>query len=192
MGSFAALFSGCDKDKGEEATSDVILVDYQKRAEEMDWRWSKEHANLPWCIKHHLSDYQVETIINNPNFPRHEQTMRISDHGELIYSLNVHEWTVLTRSGDVIYIAEFSPIASGCALIAFDLETRKQLWASRLKAIGPQDHSKYRNSINIEMDDGAIIVFGNEEHGRYIELVDPETGKTIGHKRLPRISRWPG
>src|SRR5262249_17780327 len=103
-----------------------------------------------------------------------------------------HRNTVFTRSGSVIFIAEFSPISSGCDLAAFDLDARKQLWRCQLRGIGPQDHSKYGNVLNIEMDEGAILVLGNEVHGRYIEYVDPENGVTLGNKKLPRERPWPG
>jgi hypothetical protein len=186
-----AISIGCDRDKPDEASSEVSLVDYQKKADLMEWRWSKEHDNLRWCISEHLADYEVK-IIENEEKHWDPLTIQISKNGELVYEFLGHRNTVFTRSGSAIYISEYNPIASGCDLAAFDLGARKQLWRRHLRGIGPRDHSKYGNVINIEMDEGAILVLGNEVYGRYIEYVDPEKGVTLGNKKLPPEIPWRG
>ena len=49
--------------------------------------------------------------------------------------------------GGVLYRAEFHPHASGCAVAAYDLKVRRQLWRSELRGLGPVDHSKYFNAV---------------------------------------------
>jgi hypothetical protein len=186
----AAIALGCtdrgDSDSASPPDGGIVAkpVDYQQKAENTEWRWSKEHASLRWCVSEYLADYEMK-IENDPD-SWGALTITILDHGKQIRTFRGHEGTVLTRSGNLIYLARFSPISSGCSLAAYDLKKEgKQLWVSDLKGIEPRPHSIYWNRVNIEMDDAAILVFGYEGHGRYIEYVDPETGKTLGNRRLP-------
>ena len=92
---------------------------------------------------------------------------------------------VFTRWKDVLYIADYSPIATGCKVIALDLKTGKQLWKSRLKGIGAKGpRSKYLNLVNIETDGLGVIITGNEAEGRYIEHLDPQSGISLAYKKL--------
>jgi hypothetical protein len=73
-------------------------------------------------------------------------------------------------------------MSSGCNVISYDLKKDKQLWKTELKGLGPIDHSKYYNSVILELKDDAIRILGKETAGRYVEYLDPKTGKTVGHK----------
>lgn len=44
------------------------------------------------------------------------------------------------------------------------------------------DHTRYSNRVNLEVVDGAVRVFGQESARRYVEIVEPKTGKTVGHR----------
>ena len=90
----------------------------------------------------------------------------------------------MSAEHDILYIAEYSPIATGCDVVALDLKTGKQLWKSELEGIGPVRHSKYLNLVNIETDGQKVIVLGNEASGRYIELLDLQSGKMLTNKQL--------
>jgi hypothetical protein len=184
-----ALLVGCGKDNGEDTTNEAIVPEYQRKADAAKWRWSKEHASLHYSISKYLTDFEVKIAHNKPKEDElwivEPLTITILDKETPIYSFRGWDSNVFTRLGNVIYIAEFCPIRTGCSLVAFDLKNRVQLWKSWRKGIGPVMHSKYLNLVNIEVDEGAILVFGNEAQGRYIEYVDLETGKTVGHKKLP-------
>lgn len=180
--------AACAKDAGTEADFRARLVDYQTKADAMEWWWSRERASLKYCITEHLRDYKA--IYNEGEFGEGE--FHIQDKDGEVFSMEGHRHTVFTRLADAIYVTQFSPRTTGCSLLAYNLNQRRQLWRTELKGIGPTDHSKYGNLINIELDEGAILVFGNEVHGRYIEYVDPESGKTLGHKKLPPKTPWPG
>ena len=147
------------------------------------WRWSKEKASLEYCIKKHLPDYDVELVRKNAfNTPLE---IRAKNDRKVIYDMeSAHPSTVLTRSKDMLYIADFSYGASGCSVIALDLKSGKQLWKSRLKAIGPTNHKEYVNLVNIETDGKQVIVNGNEAYARYVEVLDIKTGKTLANTKL--------
>jgi hypothetical protein len=89
----------------------------------------------------------------------------------------------LSVEKEVLYYADYSPIASGCTLVAFDLRNKKQLWRTTLKGLGSVAHSEYLNRITLETVNGeAVKITGSETAGRYVEFVEMKSGETIGHK----------
>lgn len=87
--------------------------------------------------------------------------------------------------GQTVYVAHYCAIASGATLLALDLKTGQQRFATTLRGLGPIDHSKYSNHIVLKEQDGFVVVFGNEAAGRYVEVVDPQTGKTLSNHVRP-------
>ena len=109
-------------------------------------------------------------------------TITLIRAGKPIYSWEGHEHSVFVVARDVLYYADFIPRRHGCAVIAYDLKSEKLLWKTDLWGIEVDGHSKYLNLINLEIADRHLIVYGNESFGRYIELLDLKTGKTVGNR----------
>jgi len=152
------------------------------------WLWDEQKANLKACIDRHLTDYDV--VFTGADSFYGELTIRSKKDGSVIYYLkNAHKRVVLTRWKDTLFVAEYSPIATGCEVIAVDLGTGKRVWKTRLRGIGPTGHSQYSNSVNIETDGAKVIVYGNESHGKYVEHVDMKTGKTLLNRAFD-VSEW--
>jgi hypothetical protein len=81
--------------------------------------------------------------------------------------------------------AEYDPISSGCTLACVDLATGRERWRTGLEALGPVEHSEYENAVAMYLlDPGRVIIYGREAAGRYVEIVDVKTGRTVGHKRF--------
>src|SRR5262249_34964895 len=118
---------------------------YQQKADVTDWRWSKDRVSFDYCVAHNLHGHTVP-------------------EGEGIRADSASAWAtaVFVQIGDVLYVAYYRTLASGCTVVAYDLKERKQLWECRLRAIPNVKHSKYQNSVNIDTDGDAIVVFGNE------------------------------
>ncbi|HMF18555.1 MAG TPA: hypothetical protein VKE98_15195 [Gemmataceae bacterium] len=151
--------------------------------EQLEWRWSKKKAALAYSIKQHLQDFEVELVREKELYT--PINLRTNNDRKIIYSIKEgHLNIVFTRAKDILYIAEYCPIATGCKVVALDLKSGQRLWKSRLQGIGPTGHSQYLNLVNIETDGERIIVAGNEAHGRYIEHVDCETGKTLANRKV--------
>jgi hypothetical protein len=175
---FIAAAIGC-------TPSEVAQSRCQKRADAREWRWADNEAKLLYSVRHHLKGYQVQVIRpENNDDPRGPLTVRVLDKGQEVCSFSAHDETVFTQLGDVVFVADFSPMATGCTIVAYDLKARRQLWQCPLKGNPPQAHSEYRHQVNITVDDDAVLVYGNESNGRYIEYVDAKTGITVGHKKL--------
>jgi hypothetical protein len=162
-------------------TEDTAVA--EQSGKPLEWRWSKDKASLAYSTQQHLPDYEVERVL-----PKEYYTpinIRTKQDRKLIYSYKeASESTVFTRAKEILYVAEYCPIATGCEVVAVDLKSGKQLWKTQLRGIGPTGHSKYLNLVNIETDGQIVIVTGNEAHGRYIEHLDIQTGKTLANKEF--------
>jgi outer membrane protein assembly factor BamB len=181
------LATGCTRDAGrppdDGPESPLPQAGAVKNDESLEWRWSKDKASLAYSVKQHLPDYEVRRVNGDTYYTPIE--IRSKRDGTLLYALQKgSESIVFTRRKDTLYIAEYWPIASGCEVVALDLTTGKQLWRSRLQGIGPTLHSQYLNLVNIATDGQRIIVAGNEAHGRYVEVLDPENGKILANRKL--------
>jgi hypothetical protein len=96
----------------------------------------------------------------------------------------------LARLEDRLFAAEYSPSSDGCAVVAYDLDTRKELWRTQLRGLGPMLHSKYRNAVNLSVVEGVVVACAEESGGRYVECLSPRTGRVLYHRVLgPRDSR---
>lgn len=100
-----------------------------------------------------------------------------------------HDGTPAVIRGDVLYVANFSPIANGCKVAAYDLPTGKKVWEKALDGIGAVTHSKYRNRVAMAVEKHpdanhfALVIVGEEAFGNYVEVLDLTTGKQLAHKR---------
>jgi hypothetical protein len=155
--------------------------DYQKIADGTAWSWSAERASVSDSFLKFPNTYQVELIRKKNKYG--EITIRLLDDGKELVAWEGHYRSVFALNGDVLVYAAFHPSSTGCAVVAYDLKNRKQLWKADLKGIGPIDHFRYSNSVNLTIiNNNAVEVFGKESAGQYLEIVDLKTGKTVGHR----------
>ncbi len=157
---------------------------YQRIADSLTWQAPDEQQSC-WFDKQldgYVINYEEVRGVNN-----NTKTVRILKAGKEVCAWDDHGARALLAHGDFLYVADHSPICSGCAIIAFDLRAGKELWKTTLKGLGPIDHSKYHNQVWMEpIDDSVFAVYGHESAGKYVELVNFKTGQTVGHKVLPR------
>jgi len=168
------------------APSLACAIDYQKVVDQQPWRFNWLAANLLYCVDGYLRDYDVEIHCpkRSPSGDR-RLTIRLLRNSKEVLRFRGYPDTVFARSGDVLYVAEFKPFTSGCAVQATDLKTGKQVWQSYLQGIGPISHSRYRNHVTIDAEGKVLVVRGYESLGRYLEYIDQKTGKTVAHKIYP-------
>ncbi len=105
----------------------------------------------------------------------------------------VYDWPVpmpsvfFIDSKCVVYHAVFHRWGLGCEIMAYDLKGGKLLWRTRLKGNPPIGGSECSTVVRLErVNDEVLAVCGEENEGRYIEIVDMKTGKTVGHKVFPK------
>lgn len=168
---------------GDRALPRVDRAVGQNNGFEARWRWSDERASLDFCVKSYLPDYDLQTTPEADSSFYYGITISAKRSGRVVYHLQGGA-IVFTRKGDTLFIAEFNPMTTGCTVVAVDLKTGSQIWKTDLQGIGPTGHSKYLNKINIENDGKRVIVYGNEAHGKYVETLDIESGKTLSNFRF--------
>ena len=168
--------------KVQEATEAVVDVFNTAPA----YRFSEEKSTLAYCEKQLAPDYEVERgSAGFTDFYKAVRIRRTSDR-KIVYSVDDgHDECVFARRDKTLYIAEHHAIATGCRVDAVDLDTGKRLWSTQLEGIGPTGHSEYRNQVNIELDGNGVVVFGNESHGCYVEVLNVRTGTQVAHRKLP-------
>jgi hypothetical protein len=153
--------------------------DYQKLADETGWVFAERKA-ITDSLEEEFKGFRAELLA----FEGIDMTVRIANaKKEELLKWQTHVEVSFAQRNGVFYYTDFSPYSSGCRVVAFDLTAKKQLWKAELKGLGGIDHSKYRNEVRMEvLDDDTLRVFGKESAGRYVEIVDRSTGKTVGHK----------
>ena len=156
----------------------------QAAAEAKKWTWSDDRATAEDSSRRLGDGYKVQ-IDPIPGKPW-ASTITLKREGRTIYSWEGHNYSVFVNEHDVLYRADFEPGRAGCAVIAYDLRGAKPLWKTHLWGVPVGSHSQYENRINLEIDDRHLIVYGKESYGRYIEILDLKTGKTVGQRLLGR------
>ncbi|WP_165074903.1 hypothetical protein [Paludisphaera rhizosphaerae] len=154
----------------------------QTAAEEMPWRWSDERALAKTSVRELGGGYQarIEPIQENSRIP----TITLTREGKDVYSWRGHDYSVFVVARDVLYYPDFSDHGAGCTVLAYDLTEGKLLWRTALWTTPQGNHSQYSNRINLEVDDHHLIVYGNESYGRYLELLDTQSGKIVGYRLI--------
>jgi len=157
---------------------------YQKIADGLAW---KEPADQPQpSLSAQVSDYLLEIHVTISGGERTE-AIAVTDRGRVLCSWQERGHCVCLVRNGTLYRAEYDQISSGCAIVAVNLKPGKEIWKATLQGLGPIDHSKYRNRVWMEsVDDLVFAIYGHESAGRYVELVDWKSGKTLGHKVFPR------
>lgn len=161
-------------------------VDYQKIADAASWEWQPEQATVLSSMMLCPKDYKVEIIRPQNTFG--ELTIQFYHDDRLDCTINGHAYTTFVIDEDILYYADYSHSTTGCALVAYDMKARKQLWKSDLEGIGPIEHFGYSNEVIVQLAQGSslaprtIQVRGNERAGKYLEFVDAKTGKSVAHR----------
>ena len=159
-------------------------TDYQKLADDAKWDWQPERIGLLQSVMGYNGAYQIE-IVKKPN-TFGNVTIRFTKDDKEAFTMEGSYATTFAGKDHILYYADYHPSSSGCSLVAYDLANKKTLWKTPLKGLGPIAHTRYSNRVAVDLAGEAVKVLGNESAGKYIEFVDLQTGKPVGHKVFPR------
>jgi hypothetical protein len=81
---------------------------------------------------------------------------------------------------NLLYIANYHPIATGASLHCFDLNTSKMKWVADVLQVNAS-HSEYWNKVTLSLYKNKLIMEGDEAYGKYLQLFDAESGKRLAH-----------
>jgi hypothetical protein len=148
------------------------------------WAKTPEEKDLAACVARYLGDYRVESV--RSGLTGSKVTLQVRDNEQLVFTWEGHDYTVFTRSGRVLFLADYDPRSTGCAVVAYDLKARKELWRTELEGIGGVSLSKYHNRVTISLasDGNVVVVCGDEASGRYVERLNARTGKDLSNVNL--------
>ena len=80
--------------------------------------------------------------------------------------------------GDLLYIANYHPIATGSSLHCFDLKAGKMKWNADVLQVNAS-HSEYENRVTLSMYEGKVVMEGQESYGSYLQVFEGESGKRM-------------
>ena len=163
----------------------LIDTRYQRLADKAEWRWSDAESDVRFSASHAGHDYTVE-LTQDTRFPDGGLFIRLIARGKPVYSWRGHKRSVFVVRGSELVYADYNPSAAGCRLVAVDLRTARVLWKSNLEGVDRLSVFGSENYVAMSRYDcKTVAVWGWETDGRYLELVDLKTGKTVGHKVFP-------
>jgi hypothetical protein len=161
------------------------------------WSWSKAPNHYPRVdltarVRH--GSYVLREVPR----PRRALTGRAELRYELrkggvtkvVWRTRISERQGLARaamvvSGQRIFVARHSLIATTCTLYAFARRTGRQLWKVTLRGIGPAMHSKWYNRVQLRIIGSNPVVFGHEGPGRsYVEMRSAATGGLVSNRKF--------
>jgi PQQ-like domain len=175
----------------DRATADTTAADTgvaaAAAAAVTTWRWADHgRGRMHWDERrliHGPGQVQYE-LVEEDELVRVTRTDAAGKQGW------VREFPVQSVAGGVIalrepllYVATFPHIDSGCTVEALRVATGESAWSTPLTALGPVEHIKYSNEVQMTLAGDQLVVYGLEIQGRYIEVLDPDTGKTLSNTR---------
>jgi hypothetical protein len=165
-----------------EATSDVcsepVQIDYARRAKETNEWWPDRDPNLLESVIATTDPLEIEL----KHLERDHFEVRIGQDGKALASFQAHRSTCFKVCGRYLVYPDYNPSSSGGRIVAYDLAQQKVAWTRALEGIGPVDHSRYANMIFLDVIYGVVNVYGRESFGTYLEYLDLNTGKQLGHR----------
>lgn len=81
-----------------------------------------------------------------------------------------------------LYSALYSSNTTGCRVLAQDADSGDVIWETILKGLGPLHHSKYSNRVQMRFMNGQLTIFGNESGGKYVEILEANSGQLKAHQ----------
>lgn len=157
----------------------------QAVVEAMAWKWDEARTTPEACAQA-LGDGSTLRVAPGPR-RNSDRVITLSRAGRPDWVGEGHAHSVFVATEGVLYFADFSGSSTGCWIVAYDRETARPLWATALWGVECSMHSQYSNRIHLEIRGPDLVVYGHEGAGRYIELVDLKTGRTVGHQSLERV-----
>lgn len=79
---------------------------------------------------------------------------------------------------NIIYLAHYHNIATGCRLSAYDIMTGKAVWRADVQQM-MVGHSEYYNLVYLSLVAGRLVLEANEAAGAYLQIFDPKTGARL-------------
>ena len=154
-------------------------VDYQKLADRTNFHWQAEESTVLYSLSQMPGEYKFG-LDYDPAV--HGMTFSFLKNAKVVFTFTGHKHSVFKIHDGVLYYPVFHFSSSGCQVVAYDLEKKKELWKTSVKGIGGVLHSAYRNLITLDVNTDVVTIHGHESFGDYIEFLDRNSGEMVGHQ----------
>lgn len=168
------------------ATKSAVSAAPSRETKEPEWIWHDDDVDLLRCVRRDLADFEAEIDEREQGF--NQRGLTITARSGEKFRIDGERYSTFCRRGDRLYLADYSCIASGCAIVAYDLSNGKVLWKKDLKGLGNVEHSKYRNRVVVAIESERIVVRSIEVYGAYVECLAQDDGRRL-HHRLVEIPK---
>jgi hypothetical protein len=150
-----------------------------------EWKFSFKDPDVHEVLSKYHGESQIQ-LIDKPEGRWYARTVRIARNGKQLLELSSDKGAVFQIHKNVLFFPLYEGSSCGCTVVAYDLDTGKQLWKTELRAVGQVGHSVYSNSVRLEIsrngEDEVLLVTGQEAYGDYREILDIKTGEMLAHK----------
>jgi hypothetical protein len=163
--------------------------DWNAAIKDREFQFDKAHTGVYVCAE--AAKKAGAEVGTDGDADRGNVELKVAQGGKPV-TLLAHGGSAFAVRDGVLFFADFSPYASGCKVVAYDLKSSKKLWDQPLKGLGPIAHFRYRNQVTLAIEKHptaaawAVVITGLESAGKYLELLDPRTGKQLAHKKFDR------
>lgn len=173
----------CQEAPAMPTTSPVAKSEETK---EPEWLWHDDDVDLARCVRRDLLDFETSLVGDGGGFD--DRTLEVKVRSGETLKIFGQGRSTFCRRGDRLYFADYSAIASGCVIVAYDLLNGKEIWRKELKGLGDVTHSKYRNRVIVTIESERIVVRSIETYGAYVECLAQDDGRQL-HHRLVEIPK---
>jgi hypothetical protein len=80
-----------------------------------------------------------------------------------------------------LYRVQFNRLANGANVVALSLRSGDIVWSSWVLGIGQVTHSRYSNQVEARIENGTLVIYGDEAGGDYVEVFSAQ-GKRLSTK----------
>lgn len=136
------------------------------------------------------SNVEVHVVCSIRN--SHMMEFRLVENEQVKIAFRGHMYSTFRMDEKLLYFCQYGTSFPGCTVIAYSVETGKEVWRTKLHQKSPSGGSGYYNRVNMQLksgsyprkkvEDGAstLLVWGSESYCDYIEALDAATGEYLG------------
>lgn len=164
----------------QEAPTSPVAKSYVTK--EPEWIWHEDDVDLLRCVRRDLADFETEIDERDRGF--NQRGLTITARSGEKFRIDAQRFSTFCRRDDRLFFADYVSMASGCAIVAYDLSNGKVLWKKDLKGLGNVEHSKYRNNVIVAIESERIVVRSVESRGAYVECLAQDDGRQLHHRLI--------
>jgi outer membrane protein assembly factor BamB len=187
---------GCGEDPAQtNLQAQARTKAWQAKIDQAEFVFSEAAASMQYSLGRVPGPYFVN-VERRVSQWQEDLVFKIFQETKEVLLFEGHRGSVFLAEHGYLYLANYDTSCTGCKIHCYDLTSGKEVWKTELVGLGLVKHSNYQNLINMQFagqnsidapHQGAIVIYGNEAFGCYIEVLDRATGKQLANRQFSRI-----